>query len=82
MNLIYQKQLTDNINVVHSIEEVDTVDIAALSIGLAQSNLKQAVGISVLNMSKDQASGDAQALVKMLEQSVQPNLGGNIDIKA
>ncbi|MEC0090115.1 YjfB family protein [Paenibacillus macquariensis] len=58
------------------------MDIAALSIGLAQSNLKQAVGISVLNMSKDQASGDAQALVKMLEQSVQPNLGGNIDIKA
>ncbi|WP_084402975.1 YjfB family protein [Paenibacillus antarcticus] len=58
------------------------MDIAALSIGLAQSNLKQAVGISVLKMSKDQASGESQALVKMLEQSVQPNLGGNIDIKA
>jgi len=58
------------------------MDIAALSIGLAQSNLKQAVGISVLKMSKDQASGETQALVKMLEQSVQPNLGGNIDIKA
>ncbi len=58
------------------------MDIAALSIVMAQSNLKQAVGISVLKMSKDQAGGDTQALVKMLEQSVQPNLGGTIDIKA
>lgn len=58
------------------------MDIAALSIGLSQSNLQQAVGFSVLKMSKDQAAGDGQALAKMLEQSVQPNLGGNIDIKA
>ncbi|WP_084411457.1 YjfB family protein [Paenibacillus glacialis] len=58
------------------------MDIAALSMVMAQSNLKQAVGISVLNMSKEQAGGDVQALVKMMEQSVQPNLGGAIDIKA
>ncbi|MNE71745.1 hypothetical protein D3C81_1641740 [compost metagenome] len=58
------------------------MDIAALSIGLSQSNLKQAVNISVLKMSKDQAEINGQALIKMMEQSVQPNLGGNIDIKA
>ncbi|MHA0856562.1 YjfB family protein [Paenibacillus sp. CMAA1364] len=58
------------------------MDIAALSIGLAQSNLKQAVGFSVLKMAQDQAAGDSQNLVKMLEQSVQPHLGGSIDIKA
>ncbi|WP_438347484.1 YjfB family protein [Paenibacillus sp. FA6] len=58
------------------------MDIAALSIGLAQNNLKQAVGISILKMSTDQAAGNTQDFIKMLEQSVQPNLGGTIDIKA
>jgi hypothetical protein len=58
------------------------MDIAALSIGLAQNNLKLAVGISVFKMSTEQSAGDGQALLKMMEQSVQPNLGGTIDIKA
>ncbi|SDE89574.1 Putative motility protein [Fontibacillus panacisegetis] len=58
------------------------MDVAALSIGLSQSNLKQAVSISVLKMSKDQAEVNGEALIKMMEQSIQPHLGGNIDIKA
>ncbi|MNE48455.1 hypothetical protein D3C76_27010 [compost metagenome] len=58
------------------------MDIAALSTGIAQSNLKQAVNISVLKMSQDQSEVNAQALIKMMEQSVLPHLGGNIDIKA
>lgn len=57
------------------------MDIAALSTGLSQTNLKQAVSISVLKMSKDQAEINGQALIKMMEQSVQPHLGGNIDMK-
>jgi len=56
------------------------MDIAALSISLAQSNLSQAVGISVLKMATDQSTDIAQQLVKMMELSVQPNLGGNLDI--
>ncbi|MNC45731.1 hypothetical protein D3C81_1693820 [compost metagenome] len=58
------------------------MDIAALSIGLSQSSLKQAVSISVVKMSKDQAEVNGEALIKMMEQSVLPHLGGNIDIKA
>ncbi|MNO90235.1 hypothetical protein D3C76_817420 [compost metagenome] len=57
------------------------MDIAALSTGLSQTNLKQAVSISVLKMSKDQAEINGQALIKMMEQSVQPHLGSNIDMK-
>lgn len=56
------------------------MDISALSISLAQYNLSQAVGISVLNIAKDQSTAQAQQMVKMLELSVQPNLGGNLDI--
>lgn len=57
------------------------MDIGALSTALSQSSLKQAVGISVLKMAKEQTVTEGQALLKMMEQSVNPNLGGNIDIK-
>ncbi|MCA1295121.1 YjfB family protein [Paenibacillus sp. alder61] len=57
------------------------MDIGALSTALSQSSLKQAVGISVLKMAKEQTVTEGQALIKMMEQSVNPNLGGNIDIK-
>ncbi|AOZ91126.1 YjfB family protein [Paenibacillus crassostreae] len=52
------------------------------SIGFSQSSLKQAVSLSILKMSNDQATVSGNALTKMMEQSVQPNLGGTIDIKA
>ncbi|GGH19261.1 YjfB family protein [Paenibacillus segetis] len=57
------------------------MDIAALSSRMAQTSLQQDVSISVLKMSKDQATLEGQALIKMMEQSVLPNLGGNLDIK-
>ncbi|MGO4542963.1 YjfB family protein [Paenibacillus sp. 2TAB19] len=56
------------------------MDIAALSVSLTQSNLSQAVGISVLKMATEQSTEQVQQLVKMMELSVQPNLGGNLDI--
>jgi hypothetical protein len=56
------------------------MDISALSISLSQYNLSQAVGISVLKMAKEQSSEQSQQLVQMMELSVQPNLGGNLDI--
>ncbi|MCR8644193.1 YjfB family protein [Paenibacillus sp. N1-5-1-14] len=58
------------------------MDIAALSIAMKQSSLSQAVNVRLLKMTNDQATQVSQDFVKMLEQSVQPNLGGNIDIKA
>ncbi|OMF22735.1 putative motility protein [Paenibacillus sp. FSL H8-0548] len=56
------------------------MDIAALSISLAQYNLSQAVGLSVLKIANEQSTEQAQQMAKMMELSVQPNLGGNLDI--
>ncbi|WP_219836393.1 YjfB family protein [Paenibacillus sp. R14(2021)] len=57
------------------------MDIASLSTSLSQSNLAQAVGISVLKIAKDQSEQQGQQFVQMLERSVQPNLGGNFDVR-
>ncbi|OPH61908.1 putative motility protein [Paenibacillus ferrarius] len=56
------------------------MDIPANSMSLAQNNLSQAVGISVLKMAKDQSTEQAQQMIQMMAQSVQPHLGGNLDI--
>lgn len=57
------------------------MDIASLSTNLAQSGLAQAVGISVLKLAKESAAQQAQGLVKAIEQSVHPHLGGKLDIR-
>lgn len=56
------------------------MDIAALSISMSQASLSQAVGLRVLSMAKNQASIQGQGLVQMMEKSVDPNLGKNLDI--
>ena len=63
------------------------MDIAALSIGLSQMKVAQQASISVMKMAMDSVKGQAvdmakmlQANTKMMEQSVNPNIGGNIDI--
>jgi Putative motility protein len=56
------------------------MDIAALSMVMSQAKLSQQVGVSVLNIAKTQSEQQGQDLVKML-QSVQPHLGGNLDIR-
>ncbi|MDY8025673.1 YjfB family protein [Paenibacillus polymyxa] len=58
------------------------MDITALSTGMSQASLAQAVSVKVLSMAKDQASEQGQALVQMMEKSVQPHLGGQLDIRA
>jgi len=57
------------------------MDIAALSTAMNQSSLMQAVNISVMKMANDQALSQGQQLVQMMERSVTPHLGGNIDIR-
>lgn len=57
------------------------MDIAALSSGLSQMKLAQAVSVSVAKISMDTVETQANEMVKMLEQSVQPHLGGNLDIR-
>lgn len=61
------------------------MDITSLSMGLAQSNLLTDVGTAMLAKSFDQADMISDAITDMLdassmELSVNPNIGGNIDI--
>lgn len=57
------------------------MDIAALSMVLSQANVRQEATMSVMKKTMDQAESNGQSLVKMLEQSVQPHIGGSVDIK-
>lgn len=63
------------------------MDIAALSMGLSQMKVAQEASVSVLKMAMDSMKGQSFDLTqmlevntKMLEQSVNPYIGGNIDI--
>lgn len=58
------------------------MDIAALSTSIRQAGLSQAVGLRVLSMAKEQAVQQSADFVKMMELSVNPNLGGKLDIRA
>jgi len=54
--------------------------IPTLAMGMAQINTLQAVGTQVMSMSLDNAEVQSASLTKMMEQSVNPAVGGNIDI--
>lgn len=63
------------------------MDIAALSMGLSQMKVSQEASVSVLKMAMDSMKGQSFDLTqmlevntKMMEQSVNPYIGGNIDI--
>ncbi|TKD70526.1 YjfB family protein [Pseudalkalibacillus hwajinpoensis] len=57
------------------------MDIAALSMVLNQAKVQQQVNISLTKTAMNQAQDNSNQFVKMLEQSVQPHLGSNINIK-
>ncbi|WFR57824.1 YjfB family protein [Anaerocolumna sp. AGMB13025] len=57
------------------------MDIAMLSILQSQSQLTTNVSTAVLGMNLDTVEQSADNLIKMMEQSVNPNIGQNIDIK-
>ena len=63
------------------------MDIAALSMGLGQMKVAQQASMSVMKMAMDTAQGQTTDLTQMIEtntkimeQSVTPYLGGNVDI--
>ncbi|WP_018750981.1 YjfB family protein [Paenibacillus sanguinis] len=56
------------------------MDIAAASTAMSQAALAQAVSIRVLNMAKNQAELQGQNLGKLMEQSLDPNVGKSLDI--
>ncbi|MGN8648392.1 YjfB family protein [Gracilibacillus sp. HCP3S3_G5_1] len=57
------------------------MDIAALSIVMNQAQVKQQASVSLLDKALGQAEVQSSDMIKMLEQSMQPHLGSNIDIK-
>lgn len=60
------------------------MDIAALSMSLAQVDLSAKVGMKVMGLMKEQVEMSGQSLIQDLQQmelSVNPNVGSQIDIK-
>lgn len=55
------------------------MDISALSMALSQMNVRQEATVSVMRKSMDEAEFGGQDIIKMLEQSVLPHIGGSID---
>lgn len=63
------------------IERGDIMDIAALSTAMSQANLATQVSVAVTGKVMDMAEVSGDQMVKALEQSVQPHLGSNIDVR-
>lgn len=57
------------------------MDIASYSMANATNNLMQSVGVSMLSKTLDSQEMQGDALTKMMEMSVNPNVGANIDIR-
>lgn len=56
------------------------MDIPELSMVLSQQQLGTQLGFAIMGKSMEMAETAGDELVKMMEQSVYPNLGQNIDI--
>ena len=57
------------------------MDVAMTSMALSQSQLMTNVNIAVLKQTLNTVEDATAGLIKMMELSVNPNLGQNIDIK-
>ena len=57
------------------------MDIAAMSTVMSQMKVQQEASMSVMKMAMDTAKQNTSDMVKTMEMSVSPHLGGNIDIK-
>lgn len=57
------------------------MDIAALSTAMSQMSLAQEVSVAVTSKAMDITEQSGDAMRRMLEQSVTPHKGGNIDIQ-
>ena len=57
------------------------MSIANISMNMAQNNSLQDIGTAVLAKSLDTVESAGDAMVKMMEQSVNPGLGANIDVR-
>ena len=58
------------------------MDIASLSMGMSTSMVNSDVGVAVLGKSLDTLKQAGDGMLKMMESSVTPNIGQNIDYSA
>lgn len=56
------------------------MDIAEISVSMNQTSLMNAVSTAVLGMSLDTVETAGENMIKMMELSVNPNVGSNIDV--
>lgn len=56
------------------------MDIPALSMDMSQINLSSQVGVAMLSKSLDTLEIMGEGMTKMMEASVTPHLGQNIDL--
>lgn len=56
------------------------MDIASLSTALSMTQLNSDIGVLMLSKQLDTAETMGDSMIKLMEQSVNPHLGGNIDI--
>ncbi len=57
------------------------MDIAQLSVSMAAQQTAQSLGIAAAKMAMD-ASGEALEMIKQSTASLDPSLGGSIDVSA
>lgn len=57
------------------------MDIASLSTALSMSQVNNDVGVLMLSKQLDTVETAGDSMIKMMEQSVTPYLGANIDIR-
>lgn len=57
------------------------MDIAALASSMKTYGLAQQISVAVTKLGMNVAEQTSDAIVQMMEQSVNPHLGGNLDIR-
>ncbi len=56
------------------------MDIPAMSMALANVDTLSNVGIKMLSKTLDMAEENGAQMIKMMERSVNPSVGGNFDV--
>lgn len=62
------------------VSSVAMPDIASLSMVMAQERIQQDIGTAVLAKSLDVFEGAGEDMTKMMELSVNPAVGSNVDV--
>ena len=63
-----------------AMEITPMIDIPSLSMAMSQNKVMNEVGVAMLDMSLDNFTEAGDTMTKLMEQSVNPSVGGNIDI--